>query len=173
MLNRIARAAGALVAASSLVLGSAVVASASPAPAFVAQGPQPIALRNTAKAEAKPTVVIRDLSDRTVEAGELATVTPRVKVGKRAKLVSKTLTVTQDGTVLVNAQRKARLGVGTYEVTTTVEYRTLVKQVVVKVKTKGKKVKKAKRNVWSDVLTETRTQTLAVNLEAPAETEED
>ena len=48
----------------------------------------------------------------------------------------------KDGTVLVDAKRRARLGVGTYEVTTKVEYRTLVKQEVVKVKTKGNKVKK-------------------------------
>ena len=165
MFIRLGRATAALVAASSLVLGSAVVASASAAPASVAQGPQPITVKNTAKKESKPAVVIRDLSDRKVEAGELATVTPRVKVAKRAKLVSKTLTVVKDGTVVVDAKRKARLGVGTYEVTTKVEYRTLVKQVVVKVKTKGNKVKKVKRNVWSDTLTETKTQTLVVALE--------
>ena len=164
-MNRIGRATATLAAVSSLVLGSAVVASASPAPASVAQAPQPITVKNTVKAEPKPAVVIRDLADRTVEADELATITPRVKVAKRAKLVSKTLTVVKDGTVLVDAKRKARLGVGTYEVTTKVEYRTLVKQVVVKVKAKGKKVKKVKRNVWSDVLTETRTQTLVVTLE--------
>ena len=169
-MNRLGRATAALVAASSLVLGSAVVASASTAPASVAQGPQPITVKN--KTESKPAVVIRELSDRKVEAGELATITPRVKVAKRAKLVSKTLTVVKDGTVVVDAKRKARLGVGTYEVTTKVEYRTLVKQVVVKVKTKGNKVKKVKRNVWSDTLTQTRTQTLVVALE-PAEGTDD
>lgn len=172
MLIRLGRATAALVAASSLVLGSAVIASASPAASAV-QGPQPVAVASyKSKAQSKPTVVIRDLSDRTVEAGELATVKPKVKVGKRAKLVSKTLTVVKDGLVVVDAERKARLGVGTYEVTTQVEYRTLVKQVVVKTKGKGNKVKKTKRNVWSEVLTESRTQTLVVALE-PAEEDGD
>ncbi|GAA3702406.1 hypothetical protein GCM10023081_43530 [Arthrobacter ginkgonis] len=172
MFIRLGRATAALFAASSLVLGSAVVASASPAPASAVQAPQPIILTHKGKAESKPAVVIRKLSDRTVAAGELATVKPRVKVAKRAKLVSKTLTVVKDGTVLVDAKRKARLGVGTYEVTTKVEYRTLVKQEVVKVKTKGNKVKKVKRNVWSGLLTETKTQTLVVALE-PADGNDD
>ena len=70
---------------------------------------------------------------------KLATITPKVKVGKQAKVVSKTLTVVQDSTVLVDGKKKAKLGVGTYEVTTTVEYRTLVKQVVVKVKPRARR----------------------------------
>ena len=64
----------------------------------------------------------------------------------------------------MDGKKKAKLGVGTYEVTTTVEYRTLVKQVVVKVKSKGKKVKKVKKNVWSEIQTESKTQTLVVAL---------
>jgi hypothetical protein len=165
MFIRLGRATAALAAASSLVLGSAVVASASPAPASAVQAPQPVTVASHKKAQSTPAVVIRDIKDKTVEADELATITPRVQVGKRAKLVSKTLTVVKDGTVLVDAKRKAKLGVGTYEVTTKVEYRTLVKQEVVKVKTKGHKVKKVKKNVWSELLTETKTQTLVVALE--------
>ncbi|GER23572.1 hypothetical protein NCCP1664_20670 [Zafaria cholistanensis] len=149
-------------------MGSAVIASASPAASAV-QGPQPIVVAShKSKAQSKPAVVIRDLADRTVEAGELATVKPKVKLGKRTKLVSKTLTVMQGDRVVVEGAHKARLGAGTYQVTIEVKYQTLVKQVVVKTKGKGNKVKKTKRNVWSAVLTESDRQTLVVVLE-PAE----
>ncbi|GAA1498062.1 hypothetical protein [Paeniglutamicibacter kerguelensis] len=163
MKNRIGRATAAIIAASSLVLGGASVATAAPAPASTVKAHKSVAATSH-KSESKPTVVIRDTKNKTVEADELATITPKVKVGKQAKVVSKTLTVSQDGTVLVDGKKKAKLGVGTYEVTTKVEYRTLVKQVVVKVKSKGKKVKKVKKNVWSEIQTESKTQTLVVSL---------
>ncbi len=163
MKNRIGRATAAIIAASSLVLGGAAVATAAPSSASAVQR-----LTNRCsqphKAQSKPTVVIRDIKNKTIEADELATITPKVKVRKQAKVVSKTLTVVQDSTVLVDGKKKAKLGVGTYEVTTTVKYRTLVKQVVVKVKAKGKTVKKVKKNVWSEIQTESKTQTLVVAL---------
>ena len=164
---RFGRATAAIIAASSLVLGSAAVATAAPAPASAVKAHNPISAKShksQSKAQSKPTVVIRDIKNKTVEADELATITPKVKVGKQAKVVSKTLTVKQGDTVLVDGKKKAKLGVGTYEVTTKVEYRTLVKQIVVKVKSKGKKVEKVKKNVWSNILTESKTQTLVVAL---------
>ncbi|MFJ6415940.1 hypothetical protein [Paeniglutamicibacter sp. NPDC091659] len=161
MKNRIGRATAAIIAASSMVLGGAAVATAAPSSASAVQSH-----KSQSKAQSKPTIVIRDIKNKTIEADELATITPRVTVRKQAKVVSKTLTVVQDSTVLVDGKKKAKLGVGTYEVTTTVKYRTLVKQVVVKVKTKGKKVKKVKKNIWSEIQTESKTQTLVVALDS-------
>lgn len=162
MKNRIGRAAAAIIAASSLVLGGAAVATAAPYSAPAVQGP-----KSQTKAQSKPAIVIRDIKNKTVESDGLATITPKVKVGKKAKVVSKTLTAAHGDTVLVEGKKKAKLGVGTYEVTTTVKYRTLVKQVVAK--SKGKKAKKVKKNVWSDILTESKTQTLVIALGADDE----
>ncbi len=167
MKNHIGRATAAIIAASSLVLGGAAVAAAAPSTASAVKASQPAVVKShtsQTKAQSKPTVVIRDIENKTIEADELATVTPKVKIGKQTKVVSKTLTVVQGGTVLVDGKKKAQLGVGTYEVTTKVEYRTLVKQVVVKVKSKGQKVKQVKKNIWSDILTESKTQTLVIAL---------
>lgn len=102
-----ARKLVATAATSALILAGAAVAAA-PAGA----------------ATAKPTVTIGKIASVSVVEGATATIKPVVKTKGNVKVTSKTVTVTKDGKTVAKNKKSAKLGAGTYTVTTTVKYKT-------------------------------------------------
>lgn len=110
------RGLAALIAASSLVLGGGVAATASP---------QPLAVGTVAISAAKNVpaqVTIKTIPTKTVKAGGKATIKPLVTKMKSTKITSQVLTVKQGKKTVAKNKKSVALKAGTYKVTTTVKY---------------------------------------------------
>lgn len=134
------RGLAALIAASSLVLGGSVAATASPLPTTVGS------VAVSAAKKAPVLVTIRKIPTKTVKAGAKATIKPLVTKKKSTKVTSQVLTVKQGKKTIAKNKKSVGLKAGKYRVTTTVKYtvlgnestKTLVKSQDLVVKTKTK-----------------------------------
>lgn len=111
------RGLAALIAASSLVLGSSVAAAAAPHPTatgVVAVG---------AAQQAQTPVSIKRIPTKTVKGSARATIKPLVAKKASVQVTSKVLTVKQGKKIVAKNKRSVALKSGTYKVTTTVKYK--------------------------------------------------
>lgn len=90
------------------------------------------------KTTTKAAVYIGKLKSQSVASGKKVTVKPRVSSTGKTSVKSKTVTVKKGTKTLVNKKKYAKLGVGTYKVTTTVKYKTKSGSTWSKTKAKSK-----------------------------------
>lgn len=137
------RGLAALIAASSLVLGGGVAATASPQPTAI--GTVAVSAANKVSAPVK----IKTIPTKTVKAGAKATIKPLVTKKKSAKIVSKVLTIKQGKKTIAKNKKSVALKAGKYKVTTTVKYTVSGKKNVKKLaKTQTLVVKTKKKPSW-------------------------
>ncbi|WP_417215768.1 hypothetical protein [Arthrobacter sp.] len=116
------RAMAVMAAASSLVLGGTVAASAAPvAPSTVT----PFAVQGSVPAATTSKVTLGTISSPIVRVGGTATVAPQAKTSGAVDIRSKAITVVRGKKTLVRSKSSARLKAGTYSVTSVVKYRSI------------------------------------------------
>lgn len=116
------RAIATIAAASSLVLGSAVGASAAPSQAIASSATFGTTAHVAASTTA-PRVTIQTIASPIAKIGGSATVRPSIAVVGAANVTTQTLTVKQGTKTLVFGKASAELKAGTYSVTTRIAYR--------------------------------------------------
>lgn len=132
-----------------LKLKSALISIALTATAVTATG---------VAAEAAPNVTIHKIAGETIAEGAKANVRPKVTRASQVKITSKTITVKNGDTTVVDRKKSARLKAGTYRVTTRVTFKTW-------------KVTKENKREYSSARHKSRSQTLKITTEK-AEPEE-
>lgn len=110
------RGLAALIAASSLVLGGSVAATAAPQATAIGT----VAFSAAKKAPAP--VSITKIPTKTVKGSAKATIKPLVSKRKNVKVNSQVLTVKQGKKTIAKNKKSVALKAGTYKVTTTVKY---------------------------------------------------
>jgi hypothetical protein len=115
------RAVATIATVSSLVLGTAVGASAAPSPS--SSTTTSVAAGSVAASSTAPRVTIQTIASPIVKVGSSATVRPSVTVSGAVSLTAQTLTVKKGTKTLVSGKASAALKAGTYSVTTRVTYK--------------------------------------------------
>jgi hypothetical protein len=115
------RAVATIAAVSSLVLGTAVGASAAPSPS--PSTTTSVAAGSVAASTSTPRVTIQAIASPIVKVGGSATVRPSVAVSGGASVTAQTLTIKKGSKTLVSGKASAALKAGTYSVTTRVTYK--------------------------------------------------
>lgn len=146
MKNSWGRGLAALIAASSLVLGGSVAATAAPQPAAIGS------VVAAAAKKAPAPVVIKVIPNKTVKGSAKVTIKPLVTVkSKKAKLTAQRISVKQGNRTRASYVKSVKLGAGTYKVTTTVKYKISGKagiKTVAKKQTLVVKKAKVKKPSW-------------------------